>query len=151
MFGQRINRIQPLGPSEAYVTYSISMRPDTDRKFTCQEVGCDYWRNGWDSPIDERTEEGRTWAFMIRHPEAFGESRRDFKELRREDGVTVFRFDPYQRCFRDHDTIPDLFIVRDGDWRDNPMRRGRVHVNGYDWAEDFALHEDALSDLRQKG
>jgi hypothetical protein len=146
MFDQQPNRIAPLGPSSAYVTYAISMRPDTGFRFTCQEVGCEYWREGWDSPVDERTEQGRMWAHVIRH-----ESRRTFKELRREDGVTVFRFDPYQRCFRDHDTLPDLFVVRDGDWRGNPTKRGRVHANGLEWAEDFQEHEGALADLRQRG
>lgn len=145
MFEQRVSRPAPLGPSSAYVTYSISMRPDTGQKFTCQEVGCDFWRNGWDSPIDERTEQGKLWAHAIRT------SGRDFKELHREDGVTVFRFDPYQRCPRDHDTVPDLFVVRDGDWRGNPTKRGRVHANGYDWAEDFQEHEGALADLRARG
>lgn len=146
MFEQQPNRIAPLGPSSAYITYSITARPDTGQRFTCQEVGCEYWRDGWDSPIDERTETGRMWAWMIRH-----QSGRDFKELPRADGVTVFRFAAHQRCFRDHETIPDLFVVRDGDWRGNPTKRGRVHVNGVDWAEDFMQHEGQLADLREKG
>ncbi len=146
MFEQQVNRIAPLGPSSAYVTYGISMRPDTGLVFTCQEVGCEYWREGWDSPVDERTEVGRMWAHMIRF-----DSKRDFTELRRADGVTVFRFKPYQRCFQDHDTIPDLFVVRDGDWRGNPTQRGRVHVNGFDWFDDLREHEGALADIRAKG
>lgn len=146
MFDQQPNRVAPLGPASAYVTYSISVGRDVEVVAACQDVGCEYWRDGWDSPIDERTEQGRMWAHMIRR-----ESGRDFKELKRADGVTVFRFAPYQRCFREHRTRPDLFVVRDGDWRGNPTKRGRVHANGRDWAEDFQEHEGQLADLRKKG
>lgn len=151
MFGQQVNRIAPLGPATAYQTYSISVGRDVGVVAACKDVGCEYWRDGWDSPVDESTEQGRMWAHMIRHPEAYGQARRDFRELRRGDGVTVFRFAPYQRCFREHRTRPDLFVVRDGDWRGNPTKRGRVHANGRDWADDFIEHEGQLADLRQKG
>lgn len=140
-----VHRYTPLGPASAYQTYSISRRGDGGVVAACKDAGCEYWRDGWDSPVDERTPEGRLWAHAIRH-----ESGRAFKELRRADGVTVFRFEPYQRCFRTH-TVTDFFRVRDGDWRGNPTQRLRVHANGRDWAEDFALHEGALTDLRQKG
>lgn len=143
---QMINRHTPLGPSGAYVTYGISVGRDVEVVAACKDVGCEYWRDGWDSPIDERTEQGRMWAYMIRE-----ESGRTFRELRRADGVTVFRFEPYQRCFREHRTTPDRFLVRDGDWRGNPTGRGRLHANGADWADDFREHEGALADLREKG
>lgn len=148
MFEQQVNRVAPLGPPAAYMTYSISMGRDVEVVAACKDVGCEYWRDGWDSPVDERTEQGRMWAHMIRHDPAM---RRDFKELRREDGVTIFRFAPYQRCFQEHRTVPDLFVARDGDWRGNPTGRGRVHSSGRDWAEDFIEHEGALADLRARG
>jgi hypothetical protein len=144
--GQQASRIAPLGRPDDYITYSISAGRDTGIVYTCQEVGCEYWREGWDSPVDERTEQGRLWAWAIRH-----ESRRDFDELKRGDGVTVFRFKPYQRCFQDHETLPDVFRVRDGDWRGNPTQRIRLHANGLDWIEDLVEHEGGLADLRAKG
>lgn len=146
MFEQQVNRHAPLGPSSAYVTYSISMPPDTGLKFTCQEVGCEYWRDGWETTVDEAADLGKAQASYIRW-----QSGRTFKETRTGDGLTVFRFESHQRCFKDHDTLPDLFVVRDGDWRGNPTKRGRVHANGLDWAEDFIEHEGALADIRARG
>lgn len=145
-FRQQANRPAPLGAASLYQTYQITAQPDRWIVQACKEAGCEYWATGWDSPVDERTEQGKLWAFMIRK-----KSGRKFKELRRGDGVTVFRFDPYQRCFREHRTKQDLLIVRHGDWRGNPSGRGRVHVSAADWVEDFQEHEGALADLRQKG
>lgn len=145
-FGHQPFRFQPLGDPGDYLTYSISAGRDTSVVAACKDVGCEYWRDGWDSPIDERTEVGRMWAYLIRH-----ESGRDFDELKCSDGVTIFRFKPYQRCFREHHTRLDVFRVRDGDWRGNPTQRIRLHANGRDWIEDLIEHEGALADLRQKG
>lgn len=143
---QMINRAVPLGDPGQYVTYGISATPDTAVVAACHEVGCEFWRDGWDSIVDERTADGQIQARTIR-----GMSKRDFRELRTADGLTVFRFKAGQRCFREHYTKPDRFIVRDGDWRGNPTGRGRLHANGRDWAEDFAEHEGALADLRKQG
>jgi hypothetical protein len=146
IFSQQPNRIPPLGPASAYVSYEIRALPDTTVVAACKDVGCEYWRDGWDSPVDERTVEGRMQAYTIRR-----HSGRTFTELRRADGVTVFRFAPYQRCFREHRTKPDLWLKRDGDWRQNPTGRKRLHQRATDWVEDFQEHEGRLADLRQKG
>ena len=145
-FEQKVNRIAPLGPANAYQTYSISVGRDVEVVAACKDVGCEYWRDGWDTHIDESTDLGKAQASYIRR-----QSGRTFTELRTAAGITIFRFASGQRCFREHRTRPDLFVVRDGDWRGNPTKRGRVHANGRDWAEDFAEHEIALADLRQKG
>ena len=89
---------------------------------------------------------GQEQAAYIRH-----KSGRTFREQRTEAGLTVFRFEAFQRCFAEHRTKPDRFLVRDGDWRGNPTGRGRLHVNGRDWIEDLVEHEGALADLRKKG
>lgn len=146
IWGQEPNRFAPLGDPGQYVTYGISALPDTSVVAACKDVGCEAYRYGWESTFDESTDLGREQARYVRQ-----ECGRDFDEMRTGTGLTVFRFKPYQRCFAEHRTKPDRFLVRDGDWRGNPTGRGRLYVNGRDWAEDFMEHEGALADLREKG
>jgi hypothetical protein len=158
MTGQRpVHSVAPLMGFRAYQTYSITAQQDRYVVQACKDAGCSYWREGWESPVDERTEQGRMWAFMIRK-----QSGRSFRELQRADGFTVFRFDPYQRCFQEHRTKADLFIARIGDWRGNPLgdpdrelalarQAGRVHTRPQDWVEDCMEHEGRLADERAKG
>lgn len=143
---QMINRHTPLGDPGAYVTYGIRAQQDVQVVAACKDVGCDAWAHGWETAVDEATDLGREQAAYIRQ-----RSGRTFREQRTEAGLTVFRFEAFQRCFAEHKTKPDLFTVRDGDWRGNPTKRGRVHANGMDWIEDLIEHEGALADIRQKG
>lgn len=146
MFGKPVHSVQPLGPASAYQTYGIHARPDTGEVAACHEVGCEAWRNGWETAVDEGTDLGRAQAAYIRHG-----SRRTFTETRTGGGLTVFRFESGQRCFAEHRTKRDLFTSRDGDWRGNPTGRVYVHTRPEDWVEDFAEHEGRLADLRQRG
>jgi hypothetical protein len=150
MFGQEPSRIQPLGPASAYLTYSISATRDTGVVAACRDVGCPHWRDGWDTIVDESDLSpfgGKARADYIRS----GQSGRTFREAHTATGLTVFRFDPYQRCFTEHRTRPDLFTRRDGDWRGNPTGRVYRHTRAEDWAEDFQEHEGALADQRKQG
>lgn len=147
-FGHQPFRIAPLGDPGDYITYSITAPQDTGIVHVCRDVGCEAWLYGWETILDESEPGppgGRAGADWIRQ-----ESKRDFTESR-SGPLTVFRFEAHQRCFEDHDTLPDIFKVRDGDWRGNPTKRGRLHANGRDWIEDLIEHEAALADLRQKG
>lgn len=141
-----VTRIEPNLPVGAYQTYQITRRRDTTIRAVCEQVDCQAWRHGWDSVIDERTELGRTQAAYIR-----GESRRTFREMKTDTGLTVFRFESGQRCFADHQTVPELYLVRDGDWRGNPTGRKRQHVRPADWVEDFGENQLRLVDQQQKG
>lgn len=149
--------VAPLMGFRAYQTYSITAQSDRWIVQACKDAGCRYWREGWESPVDERTEQGRMWAHMIRY-----ESGRAFRELKRADGITVFRFDPYQRCFQEHRTKADLLVARIGDWRGNPWgehdrelalarQSGRIHTRAQDWVEDAMEHESRLAGERAKG
>lgn len=139
----RVDRL--LLPPAAYQTYSIAQPADTTVRAACEQVGCPQWAHGWDTVIDERTELGQSQAAFIRQ-----QSGRTFRELR--DGVlTVFRFEARQRCFAEHQTRPQLFAVRDGDWRGNPTGRARQHTRASDWVEDFGEHQLRLVDQQQKG
>ncbi|HZB28930.1 MAG TPA: hypothetical protein VE465_02070 [Streptosporangiaceae bacterium] len=138
-------RVQPHGEVHQYKSYRILFGKDTLIKGACQMVGCEAYRLGWESHIDESTPLGRGQAAYIRQ-----RSGRTFSERRTEAGVTVFRFDSGQRCFGEHRTIPNFFSVRAGDWRRN-LGLIRAHQRPADWVEDFALHQQAIADRIQKG
>jgi hypothetical protein len=64
--------------------------------------------------------------------------------MKAPDGLTVFRFDPRQRCFEEHRTRPARLLVRDGG-------QVREHVSFSDIAEDYTEHVGRLAELQQKG
>jgi hypothetical protein len=139
-------RIQPALAVGAYQTYSITSPQDRTVVAACEQVGCEAWAHGWESTIDESTDLGQQQAHYIRH-----QSGRTFKEQRTGEGLTVFRFGSRQRCFAQHKTRPELYVVRDGDWRGNPTGRRRLHANAADWVEDMQGHLGALADDRERG
>lgn len=139
-------RIDPVGPVGAYQSYTVKLPPDTTIAASCEQVLCEARQFGWETHVDEATDLGRSQADYIRH-----HSRRTFKELRTQAGLTVFRFDSGQRCFAEHRTRPELHIVRDGDWRGNPTGRRRVHQSAADWVEDFGEHQQRVADQVERG
>ncbi len=140
-------RIDPVLPAEAMQTYSIIRPPDTSIIVACKDAGCQAWRHGWETCVDERTDLGLAQATYIRQG-----SGRTFAERRTGAGVTVFRFEPYQRCFAEHRTRGERFIVAGGDFRGNPRgTRPRVHVRPDDWVEDFALNLDGVRTAKERG
>ena len=140
-----LTRITPVGQPDNYQTYSITSPPDRQVKAACEQVGCEAWRHGWQSVIDESTSLGRDQAAYIRT-----RAGRTFREQRTGAGLTVFVFESGQRCFAEHRTRPEIYAVRSGDWRDysGPVRR---HVRAQDWREDFGEHQLRLVEQRQHG
>ena len=134
----------PRMPMQAYQTWSVRSRPDKRVKSVCERVGCRRWREGWESVIDESTDLGRSQAAFIRG------SRRTFREQKNGLGLTVFRFEPYQRCFEDHQTMPEKYLVRGGDYR-GVVGKVRVHQNSADWVEHVQQHMGRLLDEQAKG
>lgn len=141
---RQVTRIQPLGPARAYRTFQIFAPPDTTVQVACEQVGCQAWLHGWDTVVDETTDLGAQQAVYIRR-----ESRRTFRELRRAGGLTVFRFDSKQRCFAEHRTRPEIYLVKDGDWR--ASRNPRRHAGPDDWVDDFSEHQDQLATRLERG
>jgi hypothetical protein len=139
-------RIEPNMPAHLYQTYSITAPMDTTVVAACEQVACPAWTRGWDSVIDERTELGKQQAHYIRT-----QSGRTFREMKTDAGLTVFRFEAHQRCFEEHRTRPEIYLVRDGDHRGNPTGRRRQHTRPADWVEDMAENQGHLIDLKQKG
>lgn len=129
-------------------THQIVSPPDRTIVAACEQVGCLRWRNGWDSTVDERTDEGRMLATIIRS----GRHGRVFRELPGRDalGCTVFRFDSRQRCFAEHRTRPELFVVRDG----TPSRQAgpvRRFTRPTDWFDHYRETLDRRLVSKQKG
>ncbi|MFI8301568.1 hypothetical protein ACIGCZ_37300 [Streptomyces nigra] len=139
-------RLPPKGPVQAYQTFAVRSPSDRMVKAVCEQVGCPAWRQGWESVIDERTDLGKAQAAYIR-----GQSGRTFREQLRGDGFTVFRFESGQRCFAEHQTRPELYLVRDGDYRGNPTGRRRVHVRPGDWVEHMQEEFGRFQDDRERG
>lgn len=140
------SRLPPQGPAQAYQTFSVRSRSDRAVRAVCEDVQCQAWREGWESVIDESTDLGKQQAAYIRT-----QSGRTFRELRTAAGLTVFRFDSGQRCFADHQTRPELYLVRDGDFRGNPTGRRRVHTRPSDWVEHMQEEFGRFNDDRERG
>ncbi|MFH8336967.1 hypothetical protein [Streptomyces sp. AM6-12] len=148
-----MHRIEPQMPAAAYKTYAIVAPKSTHWVgATCAEVDCAHYLNGWQSVIDEATELGQRQAHYIRK-----QSGRAYREERRPDGLTAFTFEAGQPCFnaakhQKRTGRPELYIVRDGDYRGNPRgTQTRQHVHAADWVEDFAEHQQGLADEIKKG
>lgn len=156
-------RPAPLMPAQAYKTYRIVSRRDTTVRAACEAVGCEPWRRGWESKVDERvdcrSERRSLCPWMKKGMPACGRcqahairtSGRTFTERKTADGITVFRFESGQRCFREHRTRPELYIVRGGDYRGNPRGERRTHKRPGDWLEDFSTHQDRLVQAIERG
>lgn len=139
-------RLPPALPAHAMQSYRILSPQDTTVRAACEQVGCLAHHRGWETRVDESTPLGQFQASYIRR-----ESGRTFTELKAEGGITVFRFEAGQRCFADHQTWPERFLVQGGDWRGNPRGDRRVHANAADWTEDFAEHQQKIADAVERG
>lgn len=146
-----MGRLAPAMAAADYKTYSIKAPVSTHfRVGTCEEAGCLNYLNGWKSVIQETNDLGKQQAHYIRK-----QSGRKFTESKSPLGLTVFEFEAGQTCFQEHQVRvdrPELYIVRDGDFRGNPRgTQSRVHANPALWLEDFAEHQDQLAKTIERG
>jgi hypothetical protein len=136
------------GPPPLWTTegrhYRVHMPPDITVVTACEDFGCDQWRLGWETVVDEANPEQAPVALLIRS----GQTGRTFTELRgTRDGiaVAVFRFPAHQRCFNEHRTRPGRVMV---------MRRGRIvreHASLGDLAEDYTEHMGLINQQTERG
>jgi hypothetical protein len=148
MFKIQPFRVAPKLPASERKTYTIKQH---FRSATCAEVECEPWRNGWTSTFDVSTALGAEQADYVR-----ARSGRAFTVAMIGATLLQFTFKPGQPCFgRDAHRLPvertPLFVVRDGDYRGNPRGTPAVRRRPQDWVEDFALHQGALAERRQRG
>lgn len=137
-----------MGP-ESYKTYSIHAPLSSHfRPATCAEINCPHYVHGWRTRVEGLPAE-------LLH--AARNSGRHYREVKLAEGETWLEFPAGQRCFQatEHRTRidkPELFIVRDGDWRGNPRgTKGRQHLNPALWQEDLAEHQQTLADAQARG
>lgn len=138
-------------PASAYKTYAISSPISTHyRPGTCTEVDCQAQARGWSTTVDETTDLGMKQAHYIRKL-----SGRKFAERREPAGLTVFAFEPGQKCFATHQVSlqrPETFYVRGGDYRGNPLGTPAYrHTRAELWVEDFGEHQQKLADELKRG
>lgn len=119
--------------------YVVRMPKDFTVVEACETVRCENWQYGWETLVDLRIAKGRDAAAWLRS----GRSGRTFRELPRDGDVTVFRFEPRQRCFEEHRTRPARWLVRAG--------AIRQHADMGGWLEDFGEHYGRLEDQARKG
>lgn len=140
------NRIPPAMPVGAYQTYEIrAPRATHFRPASCAEAGCANFRNGWRVRV-----EGLPAPLL----HAAKNSGRKYTVLSVAEGETWLVFEAGQSCFAKHEVPlgrPELYVVRDGDWRGNPTGRTRTHVRAADWVEDFAEHQLRVAEQVERG
>ena len=137
------NRIRkPLGP-QVMQTFQISAPLSTHfRRVTCAEVGCLSYQYGWRTIVDLSTELGGRQAEYIKTA-----GRRFTSYI---DGNLVnFVFEAGQEGFDQHwqrlPDIPELYLLRQGDWRGNPEGRPPVkYTTPEEWVADFTRHLQKL-------
>lgn len=138
-----------LGP-EAYKTYQIVAPVSTHfRPATCKEIECAGYTRGWKTTVLPDSPQAR----YIRHS-----SGRKFTEAKNEngDGTVVFTFPPGQTCFRAADHRKSLerepfYVVRGGDTRGDPRQEAPRRFRSGDWVENFADHQQSISDRIKRG
>ncbi|MCX4703862.1 hypothetical protein [Streptomyces sp. NBC_01373] len=142
-------RIEPAMPPHMYKTYAMVSPLSTHaRQATCEEVGCDQYRQGWRVHVE---------ALAPDLVHAARTSGRRYREEHVAEGQTYLVFEAGQPCFKasTHRAPigrPPLYLVRDGDYRGNPRgTKARLHATADHWVEDFAEHQQALADEIKKG
>lgn len=145
----QINRPIPLLPPSARKTFSILMPTESHwRKATCAEVDCPRYLRGWKSQVEVMTP---------RQIHLIKAAKYRYRELRVKPGETWWVFEAGQPCFQaaDHRIRlgkPELFVVRDGDWRGNPRRTPVIrHKRPEFWVEQFSEHQAKLARAREAG
>lgn len=138
--------ILPQGRVQDYQTFRVATPRDGAIIQACKDAGCQAWAHGWRTVVDECVPIGRAQAHYIRW-----QSGRTFREQKDVGGQTVFTFDAFQRCFAEHQTIPEIYTVEHGDWRGNPSGRVKQHEQPQDWVEHFALNQQKLADQHEQG
>lgn len=139
-------RVAPRMTPQAYRSFEVHSPLSTHyRSATCAEVECQHYLSGWLSRIDMSTPLG------VQQARAIKASGRTFTEESVTGTVVVLRFAAGQACFQAPHKVPtgrpELYVVRDGDWRGNPTGRSRKHKQPVLFVEEF---EENLSRIRDR-
>lgn len=143
----KLNRIEPALPAHAFRTFRISAPISTHfRKATCAEIDCPNWLNGWRVRLENLTPE------LVHTVQTSG---RRYREESLGQGVTWLVFEAGQPCFRTSEhrarlDRPELYVVRDGDWRQQ-FGQARQHTRPEHWVEEMSENQQRLIDAKQRG
>ena len=102
------------------------------RPATCAETACPHYLLGWVTYLDERTAQGQSLAWDVRH-----NLKREFKEERLASGLTAFTFHAGQKCFRAHHKKP---LDRDAIFLKKLPGTSPQWMYGQDWIDDSKEH-----------
>jgi len=143
-------RIDPRMPPSAYRSFEVRSPVQTHyRSVPCQQADCAHHRDGWISVLDVATTQGKAWAAAIRKS-----GRRFTVDRAGPDTTVTYRFPAGQQCFASPHKVPvgrpEIFVVRDGDWRGNPTGR-TTQERPEIFVERMAENLDELSTEREKG
>ncbi len=140
-------RLEPPMGVGAYKSYSISAPLATHwRPATCAEVACPDYLHGW------RIRKEHLDAQLLH---AATRSGRRYREVSFAAGETWLVYEAGQVCFKASQhrlplERPELYLVRDGDWRGNPT--GSVQrLTAASWTDDFGEHQERLADRFKQG
>jgi hypothetical protein len=142
-------RMKPKMAPKAYRSFEVHNPLTTHyRKVSCKDMECQHHLAGWSSTVDVTTGQGQTWARAIRA------SGRRFTVVR--DGAHLtFHFPAGQSCFQSPHQVPlgrpEIFVVRDGDWRANPTGRVDKNIRPAEFVERMAENLDTLTGGIQRG
>lgn len=150
---------------------TITDGPGITETCTCEQAGCEKWRNGWRVALDESIPLAARRASYIRKV-----TRRRFVETREAEHVAVFTFEPGTPCFSDHrdprgraafevpfhrrKVRPVLHVVSAGhsaavgqqiNRTGRPDRIVRTHTRPQDWAEHAAETWNRMADRMNRG
>lgn len=148
-----VQRILPILPVQAMETFAIASPVDTHFKVVrCDgpelKEGCVRNKVGWRTVLDVSTVEGARQAKWIINFSGRSFTRQD------QGSVLTFTFAAGQQCFQKHRVPlgrPELYIVRDGDWRGNPTGHVYRHTRPEHWVEHSAESFDRLDRTKKRG
>ena len=151
MSGRPLNRVDMKTPVQMMQTFQVVSPISTHTKpATCEEVECDHYAKGWAMKLDLQTELGQKQAYYIKH-----HSGRKYAVANQVDGLVTLHFAPNQPCFREHRVPtgrPEIYRVKGGDYRGNPLRTPvRTHSKAEFWVEEFAENQDRLKTQMERG
>ncbi len=113
-------------------------------------VNCKAAEFGWKMVLDLKTDLGQQQARYIKY-----QSGRKYEIADQNNGMVTLVFPGGQPCFATHRVRierPEIFAVRSGDRRGNPLGiRPRVHTKAEHWVEEFAENQSRLADIQKKG
>jgi len=139
--------ITPVGPVNAYETFSLRQRPaPRARRASCEEAGCAWWPAGFELRVDETTDLGQRQAAYLR-----ADTSRPKPVERPAAGLTLFQYPPGTRCHGEHWIETEtLYLVRGGDWRGQTSPT-RQHTRPEHWVEELGENQQRILDAQARG